>query len=176
MTTFIALLRGINVVGRNKVPMGELRAHCEKAGFHDVQTYIASGNVVLTGPGKSSHIEAKLEALVAQRFKVQVPVIVRTAQQWPSYVESNPFPSAAPKHVHLCLSKARPSPDCVAGLSERAAASERIKLVGDALWIDYANGVGESKLTPAFLDKTVGSPVTARNWNTVHKLAEIAGV
>lgn len=176
MTIFIALLRGINVVGANKVPMVELRKQCEKAGFADVQTYIASGNLVLTGGGSAAAVAAKVEALLVKKFKVEVPVIVRSAEQWKPYLRS-PFPEVLPKILHLCLSKAPPKKEAVAALQERAAAGERIKLVGDALWIDFADsGVAGSKLTPAFLNKVVGSPVTARNWNTVQKLGEMAGV
>jgi uncharacterized protein (DUF1697 family) len=70
----------------------------------------------------------------------------------------------------------RPKDGAVEILSERAAAGERIMLVGDALWFHYPNGVARSKLTPALLDRVVGSPVTARNWNTVLKLHNLAGL
>jgi uncharacterized protein (DUF1697 family) len=176
MTTFIALLRGVNVVGRNKVPMADLRKLVERLGGDDVQTYIASGNLVFGMHGAPTAVASQLEGAIATRFKLEIPLILRSATQWAKYAPSNPFPTAEPKKLHLCLSKAKPKKDAVAGLLERAVGGERIQLVGDALWVDYASGVGGSKVSPALLDRMVGSPVTARNWNTVQKLAQMAGV
>ena len=112
MTTFIALLRAVNVGGR-KVEMAALREVAEKAGFEGVQSYIASGNLVLAGTGTAAAVQAKLEAAIAKRFGIEVPVIVRTAGQWKAYLEP-PFPDSAPSHLYLCLSMATPPPDAAA--------------------------------------------------------------
>lgn len=174
MTTFIALLRGVNVVGRNKVPMADLRTLVERLGGSNVRTYIASGNVVFKLHGAPKAVVGQLEQGIAARFKIDVPVILRTATQWARYAPTNPFPDAQPNFLHLCLSKAKPKPEAVAALRDRAQGGERIELRGDALWIDYASGVGKSKVSPAAIDKAVGSAATARNWNTVRKLGEMA--
>lgn len=174
----VALLRGINVGGRNRVPMAELRALCGELGWADVETYIQSGNLVFSSGDGPARLEAELERAIERRFGLAIPVLVRTAAQWAAYAASNPFPEATeaePNLVMLALSKAAPAPDAVAALQPRAADGERIVRTGDALWIYFAGGAGRSKLTPAVLDRLVGSPVTTRNWRTVVRLAELAG-
>ena len=177
VTTFIALLRGINVSGHNKIPMGDLRRLCDGLGYGNAQTYIQSGNVVLAATDGAAAIEGKLEHAIELRFGFSVPVIVRTVKQWARYLAGNPFPSASqqePNHVLMGLSKSRPAKGAVAELRDRAAAGEQVELRQDALWIFYAGGVARSKLTPALLDRVVGSSVTARNWRTVQQLAALA--
>ena len=151
-TAFIALLRGINVGGNNKIGMTELREVCGGLGWRDVQTYIQSGNVVLRAKGTAAEIEQELEASIAAEFGLKISVVVRDAPSWQTYVKKCPFPAeaeSAPNFLHLCLSKAKPAKDCVKQLQERAKNGEQIKLVGDALWIHFGGGVGKSKLSPA---------------------------
>lgn len=179
MTTFIALLRGINVGGHRPVPMAELRVLCGELGLADAQTYIQSGNLVFAATGTARALEARLEQAIAGRFGFAVDVLVRGAAQWPGYVAGNPMPEAAeaqPNLVLLGLSKSPPRPDAVAALRERAAAGERVEAAGEALWFHFPQGSARTKLTPAAIDRAVGSPVTTRNWRTVQKLAEMAGV
>jgi uncharacterized protein (DUF1697 family) len=173
----IALLRGVNVGGHRPVPMAELRRLAVEAGFAEVETWIQSGNLVLTTAKTAAAVEAKLERAIAKRFGFAVDVVARTAAAWARYVTGNPFPTAAqerPHHVLLGLSRRRPSPAAAAALRARATLGEQVEVRGDGLWLDYAGGVGKSKLAPAVLDQAVGSPVTARNWTTVLKLAELA--
>lgn len=179
MTVFVALLRAVNVGGR-KVAMADLRKLAEGLNFSEVQTYIQSGNLVLKGKGTAAAVEETLEKAIAAEFGIEVPVIARTAEQWRAYLNvPKPFAEAAeatPNWVLLCLSKSPPKKESIAALLERAKHGERIELSGDGLWVHYPKGIGESKLTPASIDKAVGSPLTARNLNTVRKLAAMAGV
>jgi len=173
---FVALLRGINVGGRNKLPMAELRALAAGLGWRDVGTYIQSGNVAFTASGTETALERRLEAGIAERFDLTVPVIVRSAERLRRYPERNPFADAAaaePNHVLLGLSKAKPARGALQLLEQRAVPPERVAIVGDGLWIHYASGVARSKLTPALLDRAVGSTVTARNVRTLRKLVEL---
>lgn len=175
----IALLRGINVAGRNRIPMAELRALCADIGWREVRTYIQSGNVVYAADRGPDDHERELTAAIARRFGLEVPVIVRTAEAWARYTASNPYPKASriePNLVMLTVCGASPAEDAEDHLLSRAADGERIARIGDALWIHYAGGSGRSKLSPAVLDRAVGSPVTTRNWRTVLKLAEMAGI
>lgn len=175
---FIALLRGINVSGKNKVPMAELRTHCAELGWADVQTYIQSGNVLFDAAGSAASHEAELEGLISRKFGLSIPVIVRRGADWPAYAKGNPFLKAAeeePNRLMLCLSKAKPKTGAVEALRDRAQDGESLELVGDALWIHYAAGAGTTKLSPALLDRLVGSPVTGRNMRTVLKLQEMLG-
>lgn len=177
MATFIALLRGINVGGHNRVPMADLRSQCGELGWSDIQAYIQSGNILLNAETTADHIEDELERAINRRFGLSVPVIVRTAGDWSAYIPGNPFPEASkaePNRVMLALSKATPKGDAEAGLQERAADGERIARVGDAFWIHFRRGAGKSKLSPGLVDRLVGSPVTTRNWRTVLKLDELA--
>src|SRR5688572_27303684 len=120
-TTFIVLLRGVNVSGANRVPMPELKAALARAGYGDVRTYINSGNAVMTGAGRPADVEADVEALLATRFKVEVPVLVRTAAQWARLVAANPFPDAPGNLLYLGLSKSRPKADAADALRRYAA-------------------------------------------------------
>lgn len=174
----IALLRGINVGGANKLPMAGLRALCADLGWTDVGTYIQSGNVVARAAGSRAKVEDELETGIAGRFGMKIPVIVRTLSEWQAYIESNPFPAEIEREarwVALHLSKMPPEAGAVIALREKAAHGERVEQVGDAFWVYYPAGMGRSKLTPALFDRLSGSPVTARNWRTVLRLAELAG-
>jgi uncharacterized protein (DUF1697 family) len=177
MPTFIALLRGINVGGHNKIPMSELRSLCGELGWVDVQTYIQSGNLVFRAGAAPAILEGDLERAVQHRFGLSIHVIVRSATEWAAYVEGNPYPDASerePNLVMLALSQAPPKQGALEGLRARAGGGERIELAGDALWIHYGGGMAKSKLLAGPLDRLVGSPVTTRNWRTVLKLDELA--
>jgi uncharacterized protein (DUF1697 family) len=176
MARIIALVRGINVGGKNMLPMGELRAACAQAGMSDVATYIQSGNLVLDGKDAAT-TEATLEKLIKQRFGLVVPVIARTAQDWATLAAACPFADEAkdePNRVMLMISKAPPAADAPETLTARARDGEQIARCGEALAIFYPAGAGTSRLSVSVIDKLVGSPVTARNWNTVLKLIEMA--
>ena len=174
MTTFIALLRGINVGGNRMVAMGELRDLCREAGLADVRSYVNSGNLVFTGTGKPEEQEKRIEAAIEKHYGFAVDVMVRNAHDWSAYVRGNPFPELAEKHpnfVMLLVPKQPLSADAVASLRDKAVGEERVEKVGDVVWIYYANGAGRSKLAAA---KPGRIPVTARNWRTVLKLEEMA--
>jgi len=176
MIGFVALLRGINVGGNTRVPMAELRALCEEIGWTDVRTYIQSGNVLFRSEGAASGHEALLEEGIHRRFGMAVPVIVRTGSEWPFLVAGNPFPEAAlaePNRLMLCLSKEPPRPDSEQALQARSRDGERVRLVGEALWIHFPQGSGTSKLAPSLINRLVGSPVTARNWRTAVQLRQM---
>lgn len=172
----IALLRGINVGGHNKLPMAGLRDLCAGLGWQDVQSYIQSGNLVFTAAAGPAVLETDLERGILEQFGLEISVIVRLASAWAAYMDANPFPAAAerePNFVHILLSKVPPASDSAERLQERAKDGERVALAGETLWIHYPNGAGRSKLTPALLDRLAGSPVTARNWKTALKIAEM---
>jgi uncharacterized protein (DUF1697 family) len=154
--------------------MSTLRAALGEAGLEDVRSYIQSGNLVFeAGAKKTDQVSVLIEKMINDEFGFQVDVIVRTATQWKKYSAGSPFLSAArerPNLLLLGLSKGPFRKAILAELEERATQGEKIKIVGDAIWVDFAKSVGKSKLTPAAFDKAAGSPVTMRNWNTVVKL------
>jgi uncharacterized protein (DUF1697 family) len=175
MGRMVALLRAVNVGGR-KLPMAELRTLCAGLGWADVATYIQSGNLVFTASGKAEAIEAILEKAIASEFSLDVPVIVRSKAEWTKYQAENPFPKEAkdePNRLMLVVTKRPPAAGAAEAIEARAKDGERVRQAGDALWFHYPNGAGTSKLTPSLVDRAVGSPGTARNYNTVVKLKEM---
>ena len=156
--------------------MAELREVAEAIGCHAVATYIQSGNLVVESPRSPRELETALEQAIALRFGFPVEVIVRSAAQWQKYAASSPFARAEadrPARLLLGLSKRSLAPGAAAALRAQAKGGECIEARADALYIDYCSGVGVSKLTPVVLDRAAGSTVTARNWRTVQKLAEM---
>lgn len=169
------LLRAVNVSGRNRVPMAELRALLsERTALTGVSTFIASGNIICDDPGDIDSARSEVRALISAAFGVDTPVIARTHAELVAALEENPFPdAAADKLLHVMFLEGRASPGAIEALEQRLLPGERISLVGDDLWIDYAEaGVHSSKLTKAVLDKALGVAGTARNLRTVRTLAE----
>jgi uncharacterized protein (DUF1697 family) len=177
MGRHVPLLRAVNVGGR-KLPMAELRTLCTEIGWADAATYIASGNVVFTASGTRETHEAQLEEAVLERFAMDVPTIVRSAEDWRTYAPACPFFDAArdaPNRLLIYLSKRPPVPGADAAIQAKAGDGERVALAGDALWIHFPEGSGRSKLTPSLIDRLLGSPSTSRNHNTLVKLGEMLG-
>jgi uncharacterized protein (DUF1697 family) len=173
MTTFIALLRGINVGGNRMLAMAALRDLCQEAGLGNVRSYVNSGNLVFTGKGSTAALEKRLEAAIESHAGFPVDVMVRTAAQWSGYVHGNPFPELAEKHpnfVMLFVPKKPLGDDAVAKLREKASGGEQVEKVGEVLWIYFAQGSGRSKLAAQPAGPVA---VTMRNWRTVQKLNEM---
>jgi uncharacterized protein (DUF1697 family) len=167
MPVFVVLLRAVNVGGTGKLPMSELKRLCEKAGFRNVRTYIASGNVVADRDGSETEAKAALEAELKAYAGKAVGVILRTAAEIAKVAADNPFPHrAANTTVAIFLDRA-PPPDALKGV--KGQANEEMRLGAREIYIHYPDGMGRSKLRiPAASDGT------ARNMNTVAKLAAMA--
>lgn len=175
MGRMVALLRAVNVGGR-KLPMAELRAHCAALGWRDVATYIQSGNVVFEADCATAEAETALETLIAREYGYEAPTIARDAARWTACASANPFPDAAHETPNLLLlyaSKHPPAEGAEAAIQAGARDGEAVRRGGDALWIHYPNGSGRSKLTPALIDKAIGSPATSRNYRTVMTLRDM---
>jgi uncharacterized protein (DUF1697 family) len=164
MPVFVLLLRAVNVGGTGKLPMSDLKGLCEQAGFRNVRTYIASGNVVAERDGSGTQAKAALEAELRTYAGKPVGVIVRTAAEMAKVVALNPFPDRAANHaVVIFLDRAPPS-DALENV--KGHANEEMRLGAREIYVHYPEGIGRSKLRiPAMSDGT------ARNMNTVAKLA-----
>jgi uncharacterized protein (DUF1697 family) len=176
MAVFIAVLRAVNVGGTGKLPMSALKAACEQAGLQRVATYIASGNLVFAHDGTAEQAQSIIAGLLSTRFGLtKNHTIIRTPDALSKALAASPFPDAAlarPASLMLHFLEATPP----AGAAEALAAwggPERIHLAGDHLYIDYVEGAGRSKLTPAFIERATKVAGTARNWNTAQKLLEM---
>jgi uncharacterized protein (DUF1697 family) len=179
MTGYIhlALLRGINVAGKNLIRMEEIRMMmCTELQCSNVRTYIQSGNIVFSSMTAQSQLESLIEAGISASLSLTVPVMVRSAEQWTQSLAACPFPveaSSDPSRLFLLTSKA-PLPAALADdLQSRARDGEVVKLSQDSLWIYYPNGMAESKLTPSIIDRLAGAPCTARNWKTASALLDM---
>ncbi len=179
MTRYVALLRAINVGGRNLVAMAALRALLLAEKWAEPQTLLQSGNVIFRGPARApARIETALEGAIAQQLGVACDVFVRTAAEWAAIVANNPFPDEArrdPGHLVVLLQKAPATAAQLAAVQGAIVGNERVELAGRDAYVVYPDGIGRSKLTTAVLEKHLGTRVTARNWNTVGKIATLLG-
>jgi uncharacterized protein (DUF1697 family) len=178
MTTFVALLRGVNVGGHTKVAMAELRDLIARLGFADAQTLLQSGNLVFRTAGKTgAQLERMLEAEAAKRLGLEAAFMVRSAEEWKAAVAHNPFPEEArrdPARLVLVALKDAPPAGAVKALQAAIVGREVVRARGREAYIVYPDGQGRSKLTNALIEKTLGTRGTARNWNTVLKLDALA--
>jgi uncharacterized protein (DUF1697 family) len=172
----IVLLRGVNLAGRNRVSMPDLRAALEEAGFEGVATYVQSGNVVLSSKGSAKTIASEVERLLRERFGLDVNVVVRTRAQLARVVERNPLEKVAkdPKLYQVTFLEKAPSAGVLRKLEDAAVGNERVEHVGSELYAWHPDGVARSKLATLMSGKGLGVTATARNWTTVTKLLELA--
>jgi uncharacterized protein (DUF1697 family) len=167
VTAYVALLRAVNVGGTGKLPMGELTAMCERAGFHSVRTYIASGNVVFQSKKTEAQVKRALGAAVAAYAGKPVGVMVRTAAEMAAVLAGNPF-QKVPGNRTVAYFLDAPPEDALQTVSNQT--SEEIRLGLREIYAYYPDGMGNSKLKiPAAKNGT------ARNMNTVAMLAKMAG-
>jgi uncharacterized protein (DUF1697 family) len=181
MTTYIGLLRGINVGGNKMVAMADLRAMITKLGFSDVTTLLQSGNVVFRGAAKApAKLEAQLEAALEKRLGFNVEFHVRTADEWSALVSANPFRAEAkkdPGHLLVSCFKAPLDKANVKALQAAITAiggPEILHADGRHMYMMFPDGIGNSKANRV-IDRKLGALGTARNWNTVLKLAALCG-
>ena len=167
MVTYIALLRAVNVGGTGKLPMETLRAMCDAAGFKNVRTYIASGNVVFDTAGTAAKAKAALESALERHAGKPVGVVIRTGAEMAQVLADNPFPEAAPNRAVAIFLDAAPPADTLAAVRHRT--EEELALGTREIYVHYGEGMASSKLViPA------AKAGTARNLNTVAKLAAMA--
>jgi uncharacterized protein (DUF1697 family) len=178
MTRYICLLRGVNVGGNKMVAMADLRALLSKIGFGDVRTVLQSGNAVFSGPAKSAAaLERTLEAEFEKRLKLTSQIHVRTADEWRAVIDANPFPAEAkkdPSRLLLTCFKSPLEPASVKALRDAIAGPEILHADGRHLYMYFPDGQGNSKAAP-LVEKKLAARGTARNWNTVLKLAALVG-
>jgi uncharacterized protein (DUF1697 family) len=174
----IALLRAVNVGGRS-VAMAELRTLLAELGCGNPRTLLQSGNAVFTLKAQTSPtaFEAELEAQAQRRFGIPVAFMLRSAAEWRTLILGNPFVEAAqrdPAHLVLMALKGAPTAAAINTLRDSYKGPETIHVAGRDAYLIYPEGVGRSKLTNALIERKLGVAGTARNWNTVLKLAALA--
>ena len=176
MNTYIALLRGLNVGGKNTLPMKELVSILENMGAEKIRTYIQSGNATFQSVERNSaKLSKQLTAEIKQRHGFEPHVFLLTLEAMDAAIANNPFPQAEldPSSLHLGFLDSAPKGIDLTKLDNIKKESESFHLIGNVFYLHAPEGVGRSKLA-ANTEKLLGVPVTDRNWNTVRKISALA--
>ena len=175
--THVALLRGINVGGRNRLPMDELARSFEQAGCASVRTYIQSGNVVfVAAPSIALTARESVAAAISARMGTDIPIVLRSVADLARVVEENPFlaESQDPHTLHVGFLPDRPSPDRVLSLDPDRSPPDEFVVRGREIYLRLPNGMSRTRLTAAYLERVLGTAATFRNWRTVVNLLNMA--
>jgi uncharacterized protein (DUF1697 family) len=172
----VALLRGVNIGPRNRIAMAQLRALMEDLGHADVRTHLVSGNAVFTSDADPAQVEADMETALAERLGMRIRVLVRSAEELAEVVAGNALLAHATDQARLLVLflSAAPEPPRLDGIDPQRFAPERFHVGHREIYLWCANGFHESRLTQTFSERRLGVTVTARNWNTVTRLLELA--
>jgi uncharacterized protein (DUF1697 family) len=170
---WVVLLRAVNLGARNKVPMAQLRALLEEAGYGNVRTYIASGNVLLDGPSGRAAVARKLERLIADAFEVETTAIVRSPKELSAVVDGHPF-GRDTSRSHVVFLADKPTKKAAESLAAADHSPDRAVVAGRDVYVQYPAGVQGARLSAARLERLLEVPGTHRNWRTVAAVAELA--
>ena len=178
MPTYVALLRGINVGKHKRIAMADLRALVAGVGGTDVRTYVNSGNVVFDHEEVDvASLERAIEEAIQETIGHDVPVVIRTGEELARIVAENPFPEAAADHktLHVTFLARTLERETVAWLAGAEKGPDDYRIVGNNVYLFYPNKLSGAVFMPNGLDGALGMVTTSRNWQTVTKLAEMAG-
>lgn len=173
---YVALLRGINVGGKNNVPMKMLASMFVDLGCTDVQTYIQSGNVIYTATEEvAESVTRRIPELLRERLGLKVPVVTRTAAELREAVQSNPFliEGKDESTLHLAFLRNQPTDEQIAALDPERSPGDRFAVRGREVYLFCPNGVARTKLTNAYFDSQLKTMSTMRNWRTVLALIQM---
>jgi uncharacterized protein (DUF1697 family) len=179
MKTYIALLRGINVSGQKIIKMQELREAIEAMGFADVRTYVQSGNIVFKSAAKpNAELAQMLSKQIAKTFGFDVPVVVRSAEEWTIIAKSHPLLKQSQLDVtklYVTFLNAAPTANATRALQLLANEEEQCDVIGHEVYLHCPKVYGNTKLSNANIEKKLGVSATTRNWKTVNALLEMVG-
>jgi uncharacterized protein (DUF1697 family) len=170
---YAALLRGINVGGNKTVSMAELRDLAAALGLDDPRTLLQSGNLVFGSRTAPQKLESMLEAETKKRFGLDTRYFLRTAAEWQSAIDANPFRDEAlrdPSRLVVVFLREAAAPKSVKALQAAIVGRETVRAVGRQAYLVYPDGLGTSKVTLPMIEKALGAKGTGRNWNTVMKI------
>ncbi len=179
MTKYVAILRGINVGGKRKILMKDLKLLFEELGFRDVQTYIQSGNVIFCGREITSEVtfSEEIEQAIFEKFGFEVPVILRTSEELAEMLSNNPFlPETDVSRLHVTFLNDLPKEEAVEKIKNLDFSPDSFCLTGKNVFIDCAGKYHKTKLSNRFFENKLKVKATTRNWKTVLKVLEMAKV
>jgi uncharacterized protein (DUF1697 family) len=174
--THLALLRGINVGGKNKLPMKDLASMFTEAGCETVKSYIQSGNVIFCAKAATARrVSERVAQMIAERFGHRTTVVLRTRDQVRDVVANNPFLAAGMPldRLHVVFLADLPNQGQVESLDPRRSSPDEFIVRGQEIYLHLPSGVADSKLTNAYFDSKLATVSTGRNWRTVTKLLEM---
>jgi uncharacterized protein (DUF1697 family) len=171
--TYAALLRGVNVGGKRALPMAELRTLCLELGHTAVSSYLQSGNLVLASSADPKAIAAGIRGAIAERFGLDVAVLLRTHPQLAAIAAGCPFAADEPAKLHVLFLDDRPKAAALATLDPDRSSGDQFHAAGRELYLHVPNGSGRTRLTLDYFERRLGVTGTARNWNTVLRLVEL---
>ena len=172
MARHAVLLRGINLGSRNRISMPELREALSDAGFEDVRTYVQSGNAVVSSTAKPPTVASACEKLIAERFGLEVPVLVRSRTELANIVKRNPLAEVAtnPKRYQVTFLSDKLDPEVVCALRDTAVEPEQVFVHGREVYAWHPDTIARSRLWSRLAGKSLGVKATSRNWATVEAL------
>lgn len=174
MATWVALIRGINVGGRRKLAMADLRTVLASLGHEDVTTYVQSGNAVFRATGREAAIADAIEAAIGEAHGLDVAVLLRTPRQLRAVAARRPFGGAPTSELHVVFLDRTPTASAARRVDPDRSPPDEFRLHGRELYLRLPAGAGRTKLTLDYLERQLGVRGTHRNWNTVTRLAELA--
>ena len=178
MEKYIALLRGINVGGKRKILMADLKKMFSNLGFTDIATYIQSGNVVFSAAIQEDHLKlsAQIEQAISKHYEFEVPVIIRTAKEWKEAMEQNPFlkkQEVEPERLHLTFLKDLPSKEKLEAILSYDYSPDQFQIFDKQVFVYCSGKYSDSKLTNGFFETKLKVAASTRNWKTVLILSEL---
>jgi uncharacterized protein (DUF1697 family) len=170
------MLRGVNVSGRNRLPMAGFAAALSDLGFIAVTTYVQSGNAVVLGRGTPPTVAATVSQMLAERFGLTVPIVVRTADELRSVLVANPYLDREddPTKLHVTFLGAAPKAAAASIEPPAGAGRDSFDVVGREVYLHCPGGYGTTKLTNDFFERRLATTATTRNWRTVLALAALS--
>lgn len=167
----IVFLRAVNLGARNKVPMAQLRGLLEDAGYEDVRTHLASGNVLLDAPGGAAALAREIERLIADTFGVTTTAIIRTPKELAATIAAHPFGKDT-SETYVAFLARTPEKSAASRFRKEHGDPARTVLKGSDVYLRLGRGVHGAHLSIARLESLLGVPATLRNWRTVAALVE----
>ena len=179
MQTFISILRSINVSGQKKILMADLKALYESLHFKEVATFIQSGNVVFKSDSKLTDVQLaqKIEKAIGAKYNFDVPVIIRSIEEWKKAISQNPFvreKNIDLKKLHITFLSEVPASENVESIKSNDYLPDQFVIIEKEIYLHTPEGYGETKLSNNFFEKKLKTKATTRNWNTINKLFEMA--
>ncbi|GAB4580989.1 MAG: DUF1697 domain-containing protein [Anaerolineales bacterium] len=174
MNTWVILLRGVMPMGKNKVPMAQLRQVLTKAGFEGVRTYIQSGNALVRTALSAPEVEKRVHDLIKEHIGADLVVVARTGAQLQKILDGNPFPNHDISRVFFTVLAQTPLEEKVKAVLSRNYAPEEIVITDEAAYLFIPGSAARSQLSNNYLEKKLGVSATTRNFNTMKKMIELS--